>query len=46
MGIHHFRTLGHLKKGANAMTESIKRDEAIRLNNGRIYTLDAAKIST
>ena len=28
------------------MTESIKRDEAIRLNNGRIYTLDAAKIGT
>lgn len=28
------------------MTESIKRDEAIRLKNGRIYTLDAAKIGT
>ncbi len=28
------------------MSESIKRDEAIRLNNGRIYTLDAAKIGT
>lgn len=26
------------------MTESIKRDEAIRLSNGRIYTLDAAKL--
>ncbi len=26
------------------MPESIKRDEAIRLKNGRIYTLDAAKL--
>lgn len=26
------------------MIESIKRDEAIRLSNGRIYTLDAAKL--
>lgn len=28
------------------MSESIKRDEAIQLSNGRIYTLDAARIGT
>lgn len=44
MGIHHLGPLGHLKKGAIVMTESIKRDEAIRLSNGRIYILDAAKL--